>query len=452
MLIVEDDPDLKEMLREEIVEAGHEALTAADVAQARQLLSDHPPDLVISDLILPDQTGMDLLRFTQTSPMSPGVLLITAFGSIPQAVQALKAGADNFLTKPLDFDHLHICVERALELRRLRLEVQSFRHHRHHPPVAGLLGESRAMRQLLHKIHRVARLDAPVLITGESGTGKELVAQALHQLSDRPDGPFVPVNCAGIPENLLESELFGHVAGAFTGAQRARRGLFQVADGGVLFLDEIGELPSAMQAKLLRVLQNHAVRPVGSDQSQSVRVRILAASNRNLLQEVEAGRFRQDLYYRLDTFVLHVPPLREREQDLDLLIAHFLARYARELKKHVHGLTHEALQALRLHPFPGNVRELQSILQHAVAFSSSTNITRDDLPLDHRPTDTPGLHAPPDAAALLSGSSLPTLDELKRRYVRLVLQKVNGNKRRAAALLGIGRHTLYNNLSDPTRE
>jgi two-component system, NtrC family, response regulator AtoC len=301
------------------------------------------------------------------------------------------------------------------------------------------------MRLLLYQVQQIARASGPVLITGESGVGKELVAHAIHEQSDRSERLFVAVNCAGIPENLLESELFGHAAGAFTGAQRPRRGLFAEADGGVLFLDEVTELPLTMQAKLLRVLQEQTIRPVGANKEETVDVRVLAASNRELVEEVREKRLRQDLYYRLETFVLHVPALRQREGDLELLAAKFLARYSRELGKEIHSFSPEALRLIRHYPFPGNVRELQNVIKRAAAFSHGETILLEDLPESIKQTgsspDPLAMHGIP--AHLMNGPAMPTLEEMKARYIKYVLARTKGNKRRAATLLGIGRHTLY---------
>lgn len=449
ILIVEDDPQLCQMVVEEIAEAGFEVRATGTAEEGVDLAAAWRPDLILTDLRLPNASGMDLLRQIKSLPGSPSVLLITAFGSIPQAVEALKAGADNFLTKPLDFDHLFIAIERALELRWLKLEIQRFQA-REKTGSARILGESKPIHELLYQIQQIANAPGPVLISGESGVGKELVARAIHEQSDHKSGPFIAVNCAGIPENLLESELFGHAAGSFTGAHKPRRGLFEEANGGVLFLDELSELPLPMQAKLLRVLQDHVIRPVGSNKEQTVEVRVIAASNRNLMNEVREKRFREDLYYRLETFVIHVPPLRDREGDLELLAAKFLATYSRQLGKEIDSFSHEALRLIRQYSFPGNVRELQNVIKRAVTFCHGSSISVEDLPesLKHplaSPTTRSFLdHGLP--AHLISGETLPTLEVIKSRYIKFVLGKTDGNKRRAAALLGIGRHTLYNQL------
>jgi len=381
---------------------------------------------------------------------APAFLVITAFGSIQQAVAALKEGADEFLTKPLDLEHFALAVGRALETRRLRDEVRRFQQLLSDDRFHGMLGRSRVMRGLFDQIRQLARAEGPVLVIGESGTGKELVARAVHAESERAGGPFLAINCAGLPAELLESEFFGHVAGAFTGANRAHKGLFQQADGGTLFLDEIGEMPLPLQAKLLRVLQEGTIRPVGAERELSVDVRIIAASNRPL--ETEAGReaFREDLFFRLETFILQVPPLRDREEDLELLAAGFVAHFAARSGRPVRGIAPAALAQLRRYPFPGNVRELQNAIERAVTFCHGRSIELEHLPsriADYR--DDKARSAGAELLTQLSdGPLLPTLEELELRYIEHVLKLVDGNKRRAAALLGIGRRTLYRRLGE----
>ena len=321
VLLVEDDDSLRQLLVEELEDRGLQVRALASAEEAVGSLESWEPALVVSDLRLPGADGMALLRRVKTMQAAPAFLVITAFGSIQQAVAALKEGADEFLTKPLDLEHFALAVARALETRRLRDEVRRFQQLLSDDRFHGMLGRSRVMRGLFDQIRQLARAEGPVLVIGESGTGKELVARAVHAESERARGPFLAINCAGLPAELLESEFFGHVSGAFTGANRAHKGLFQQADGGTLFLDEIGEMPLPLQAKLLRVLQEGTIRPVGAERELSVDVRIIAASNRPL--ETEAGReaFREDLFFRLETFILQVPPLRDREEDLELLAA-----------------------------------------------------------------------------------------------------------------------------------
>ncbi|MBA1273215.1 sigma-54-dependent transcriptional regulator [Stutzerimonas azotifigens] len=454
VLVVEDDQDLRQLLVEELEDRGLMVQSVSSAEQALPLLESWEPDLVVSDLRLPGADGMALLRRVRGMQAAPAFLVVTAFGSIQQAVAALKEGADEFLTKPLDLDHLGLAVARALETRRLRGEVRRFRQLLSDDRFHGMLGRSRVMRSLFDQIRQLARAAGPVLVIGESGTGKELVARAIHAESDRAQRPFLAINCAGLPAELLESEFFGHVAGAFTGASRAHKGLFQQADGGTLFLDEIGEMPMPLQAKLLRVLQEGTIRPVGAERELSVDVRIIAASNRAL--ETEAGResFREDLFFRLETFLLQVPPLREREDDRELLAAGFVAHFAARDGRPVRGLSRAALEQLQRYPFPGNVRELQNAIERAVTFCHGRT-----LELEHLPARIAGYKEEAASGAaeellgqLIDGPLLPTLEELEMRYIRHVLALVDGNKRRAAALLGIGRRTLYRRLGEQEQD
>jgi len=457
VLIVEDDDGLRSLLNDELQEAGLQTQTVPSAEDAQAVLEEKRPALVISDIRLPGADGMSLLRSVQQNARPPAFIIITAFGSITQAVEALKAGANDFITKPLDLDHLRLSVERTLENQRLRQRVQALDEAAGDRPFHGMVGQSKAMRQLFDTITRVARASGPVLIEGESGTGKELVATAVHNESPRADGPFLAVNCAGVPADLLESEFFGHAKGAFTGAQQARDGLFVEASGGTLLLDEIGEMPVALQAKLLRVLQEGTVRPVGSNRPVAVDVRILASTNRTLRKEVAADNFREDLFYRLETFRLKVPPLRERGDDVERLAAYFLQHYRHEMKRDELRLAPETLRTLKRYPFPGNVRELQNAMERAVAFSEGDVIKPRDLPerlqqeahTVHVSTDTASTDAiplPNEPAHLLP------LKAIEQRYIRHVLETVDGNKKRAATLLGIGRRTLYRRLEEAGEE
>ena len=452
ILVVEDDSALRELLVDELKDAGYEVTAVADAESAVKSLQEQPVPLVISDLRLPGASGLDLLQALGDHSPRPGFIMITAFGTVEQAVDALKRGADDFLTKPLKLDHLRISVERVLQRRELQEEVARYRKLIGDTGFHGMIGRSEAMRRLFDNVRMVARADGPVLIAGESGTGKELVARALHAESSRKDGPFVAVNCAGIPPELLETELFGHTANAFTGARQARKGLFAEAHGGSLLLDEIGEMPLEMQAKLLRILQDGRIRPVGSNQEEQLDVRIIAATNRDLNLEVQEKRFREDLYFRLETFSMHVPPLRERGDDIDLLTVHLINEFNLKLKREVKGISSAALNLLHQHSFPGNVRELSSAMERAVTFCRSTEIDVADLP------DRMQQGSQPEAAsnslsttlleAALDSSTLPSLGEIERQYIERVLAHYDGNKRKAAEALGIGRRTLYRRLDD----
>ncbi|WLD57332.1 sigma-54 dependent transcriptional regulator [Salinispirillum sp. LH 10-3-1] len=451
ILLVEDDEALARLISDELDTEGWLLTVCHTLQAANEWLASHRPSLVITDLRLPDGNGMELVNALTADERAdrPSIIVITAFGSVRQAVRALQAGANDFLTKPLDIDHFMLCVQRVLQHRSLHDELNRYRALSQDAGFHGLFGQSPAMRQLYEQIRVIGRAQGPVLINGESGTGKELVARALVAESDRADKPFLAVNCAGIPQELLESEFFGHAAGAFTGARKARKGLLQEANGGTLLLDEIGEMPLSLQAKLLRALQDGSIRPVGQDTEEQVDVRIIAATHRDLRQQAESGAFREDLYYRLETFALHVPALRDRGDDRELLAQRFLNQLTIAQNKPQHGFSLAARQLINDYPFPGNVRELQNAVERALAFCRDQEITPEHLPSRMLQTATLAStetvrHGPNrDASSLLQGPVLPTLDELQQRYVHMVLDEVQGNKRRAAALLGIGRRTLY---------
>ncbi len=455
ILIVEDDTGLNQLLQDELSDAGYGVGSVRSAEQAREWLGRNAADLIVCDLKLPGEDGMRLLQRTREHVPMPGFLIITAFGSVSQAVEALKSGADDFLTKPLDLDQFVLCVQRTLENRRLREEVHRYREVLREKDFYGILGQSQAMQTFIQEIKQLAVAGGPVLILGESGTGKELAARAIHSEGFPENAPLVVLNCAGIPPELLESELFGHVSGAFTGASRKRKGLFSQAHDGSLFLDEISEMPLSMQSKLLRVLQDGKIRPVGSDTEIDTNVRIIAATNKDLEEEVAAGNFREDLFYRLETFTLRVPPLREREDDVDLLAASFLYRYNARLNRSIRGFSDAALTFLRNYSFPGNVRELQNAVERAVTFTREDWVTPGDFPQRMRRQEWPETGEsdpenvfPSEASFLLQGDTLPALEKLKERYISYVLEKCGGNKRQAASLLGIGRKTLYRYLGD----
>lgn len=449
ILVVEDDPGLRELLVEEL-EAEHYQVSAVDsVEHALIRVETYQPDLVVSDLRLPGANGMSLVPQLLQLTQAPAILLITAFGTVAQAVEALKQGADDFLTKPLDMEHFLITVNRLLQTRRLKTTVEALRAGQPAHAFHNMVGQSRAMRDLYHQITQVANAESAVLVVGESGTGKELVAHAIHQQSARKDGPFLAVNCAGIPKELMESEFFGHAAGAFTGAQKARAGLLKEAQKGTLLLDEIGEMPLELQAKLLRVLQEGTMRAVGSDQEISVDVRIVAATHRDLEALVSDNLFRQDLFYRLETFTLKVPALRERGDDRELLAQHFLAQLTKDMQQPP-ALARETLNLLYSYPFPGNVRELQNAMQRAVAFCQGHEIKPEHLPeriqqaMQLNQTSSVSAEFGPEASI----AGLRPLSDVQRDYVRYVLRETDGNKRKAAEILGVTRRTLYRWLED----
>lgn len=447
IVVVEDDPGLRELLIEELETERYQVYAVESVEQALPTIEQVQPALVVSDLRLPGANGMSMVPTLLQLPDAPSILLITAFGTVAQAVEALKQGADDFLTKPLDMEHFLLTVRRLLENRRLKSTVKALREGHDNDHFHGMIGHSRAMRDLYHQITQVANAGSAVLILGESGTGKELVARAIHQQSERNEGPFLAVNCAGIPKELMESEFFGHAAGAFTGAQKARSGLLKEAHNGTLLLDEIGEMSLELQAKLLRVLQEGRIRAVGSDLEVEVNVRIIAATHRDLEALVTSGEFRQDLFYRLETFSLKVPALRERGDDRELLAQQFIAA----LSKHSDippALSREALSKIYDYPFPGNVRELQNAMERAVTFCEGGEIKPEHLPeriqqasqLSNKHALSPGE----------GRESLPLrpLSDVQRDYVRYVLRETAGNKRKAAEILGVTRRTLYRWLED----
>ena len=451
IMVVEDDAALAELLVEELEAEGYQARAFGSAEAALAEIDALAPELVVSDLQLPGADGLALVEHLRSREPPPGVLMISAFGTVDRAVAALKAGADNFLTKPLDMDHFLLSVKRLLEYRRLYRQARELEETYDNDTFHGIEGRSPVMQGLIERIRKIAGAGGPVLISGESGTGKDLVARAIHAESDRSDQPFLAVNCAGIPADLLESEFFGHSAGAFSGAEQARPGLFREADGGTLFLDEIGEMPQALQAKLLRALQDGRVRPVGADREYQVDVRLVAASNVDLLAKVSSGEFREDLYFRLEAFQLSVPPLRERGDDLELLAMRFLLRFAMARQRPARTLSEQALRRMRAYPWRGNVRELRNAMERAVTFCDQAEVGPEHLPERIRTESAPsGAESQADIPpSLLEGDVLPTLNELRQRYIHHVLERVDGNKRRAAALLGVGRRTLYRWLDEP---
>ena len=449
ILIVDDDSAHRNMLRMVLRGWGYETDEADDGDTAVEKVRERAYDAVLTDVRMARMDGISAVReMLRYNPSIP-VLIMTAWQSVETAVAALRLGAYDYLEKPLDFDLLQLTLKRALEHTRLAAENRELRDYlRENPP--GLLGSSEKMRELVEMVHTVAPTEATVLITGESGTGKERVARAIQEASARRDRPFVTVNCAALNESLLESELFGHEKGAFTGADKRREGRFRQADGGTLFLDEIGELPLMLQAKLLRALQQGEVQRVGSDTPIIVDVRVIAATNRELREEVAAGRFREDLYYRLNVIGVEVPPLREREEDIPLLATAFQERFALTNRKDIKGFTPQAMDMLLKYSWPGNVRELENAVERAVILCLGDYVTERELPMAVSRLSE-GEH-PEEADSrenfVLSpadGGSM-TLDELERAAILRTLQETGDNKSEAARRLGITRATLHNKL------
>jgi two-component system response regulator HydG len=435
ILVVDDSQETLEVLQRNLTAEGYQVFTAPGVSEAIKILEGVPVNLVITDLKMPKVSGMDLIRHVRENYKDTEVMMITGYATIEGAVEAVKTGADEYLPKPFTDQELISAVERSLDRLHLRKVGQP---EASRPRVAphGLIGESEAMLKILNSIEKAASTTATVLITGESGTGKELVARAIHYRSTRASAPFVPVNCGGIPEGLLESELFGHVKGAFTGAVESRAGFFQTADGGTIFLDEIGETSLSMQVKLLRVLQDQEVCMVGSSKTRKVDVRVIAATNKDMLSLVSKGTVREDLFYRLNVITIAVPPLRERGDDILLLMNHTVKKYALELGKPIPRFSDRALQALRNYQWPGNVRELENVIQRLVIMTEGELIEVPDLPSLMR-------------FSALRGSGLDrTLAEVEAEHIRNVIASVNGNKTKAAKILGIDRKTLREKIKD----
>jgi DNA-binding NtrC family response regulator len=433
VLVVDDAPDTLEILQRNLSARGYRVYAAPGVEEAIQILDEIHVDLVITDLKMPKVSGLDLVRHVNENLKDTEVMMITGYASVEGAVEAVKSGAEEYLAKPFTDEELFAAVARSLDKLRARraarigTEDESFSAY-------GLLGESPAMQQVYRAIIKTAATSATVLITGESGTGKELIARAIHYSSPRTSAPFVPVNCGGIPEGLLESELFGHVRGAFTGATETRAGFFQTADGGTIFLDEIGETSTSMQVKLLRVLQDKEVAMVGTSKTRKVDVRILAASNKDLLGLVKKGLLREDLYFRLSVLTIAVPPLRDRGDDIMLMIRHFSETFSKELGKPAPQFSNDALDVLRNYYWPGNVRELENIIQRLVVMTDGGLVEVPDLPTLMR------------FSALRRNGFNRTLAEVEAEHIRNVLGTVDGNKTRAAEILGIDRKTLREKL------
>jgi two-component system response regulator PilR (NtrC family)/two-component system response regulator HydG len=444
LLVVEDDAAMREFVHESLAEEGYRVDVAPGGKAGVDRVRAGGIDLVITDVKMPDMDGLDMLSeiraLGEGSP--PHVIVVTAFGSIETAKRAIKLGAHDYITKPFEIEDLLVAVEKALDERTLRREVARLRKEVARPyRFENIIGKSPPMQDVFALIRRLSASSVNVLITGESGTGKELVARALHFNSPRIKKSFVAVNCAAIPDTLLESELFGYKRGAFTDARTDRPGMFIEADGGTIFLDEIGDLTPPLQAKLLRVLQEKEVRPLGAARSEKVDVRVLSATNRDLVQRMREGAFREDLFYRLNVIEVVLPPLRDRAEDVLPLSEHFLQEAASRTGKRIVGFTQPALKILLAYPWPGNVRELENVVERAVALAEGDQIGPDDLPpqvRERRSTDVL-------AGALARGL---TLAELEREYINRVLQAEGGNKTRAAQRLGLDRKTLYRKLEE----
>ncbi|MFP4376452.1 MAG: sigma-54-dependent transcriptional regulator [Spirochaetales bacterium] len=440
VMVVDDEKNIRTGLGKAIELDGHNVVLAEDGRQALEFVEEEEIDLIICDLKMPRMTGEELLRrVVQSYPTLP-VIILTGHGTIESAVQAMRDGAYDFLTKPVNLDRLSLLVKRALSTRELSLQHRALQEElEQRRQFANIIGTSSEMRRIFDVVRQVAGTKASVLITGESGVGKELIADAIHNLSNRNEKPFIKVHCAALSESLLESELFGHEKGAFTGAVSRKRGRFELAHMGTIFLDEIGEINQNVQIKILRVLQEKTFERVGGEETVEVDARIISATNKNLKAEIESGAFREDLFYRLNVVNIHIPPLRERKEDIPLLVAAFMKEFASENGKPVEGIDAKARSVLYNYSWPGNVRELRNCIESAVVMSKEPVITSDDLP--------PSVASDSESnyVRIELGTSM---QDAERELIRANLAAQNGNKSRTAEILGIGRKTLHRKIAE----
>lgn len=443
LLIVDDEKNIREGLGTSLEMDGYNIKLASNGEEALKILNSSEVDLIITDLKMPVMSGQELLLKVISSNPGMPVIILTGHGTIETAVNAMRDGAYDFLTKPVNLDRLTLLVKRALAGRELVIEHRALKDEvdrlRSKQKFSRIIGKSNGMKRVMEVVEQVAATKASVLITGESGVGKELIADAVHELSDRKEKPFIKVHCAALSESLLESELFGHEKGAFTGAISRKRGRFELANLGSIFLDEIGEIDQATQIKILRVLQEKTFERVGGEETVEVDTRIISATNRDLMAEIEKGNFREDLFYRLNVVKLHIPPLRDRKEDISLLASTFLRDFADENHRTIEGIEHKAMVALHNHDWPGNVRELRNCIESAVVMSKGESITMEDLP--------PSITSSTDqnCIRICTGS---TLAEAEKQVIIETLNTQSGNKSRTAEVLGIGRKTLHRKLTD----
>jgi DNA-binding NtrC family response regulator len=442
VLLVDDEEKILKMLGRALREEGHECVATGSPREAQRLLGARPFDVLVVDNLMPERTGLEIIRDLVAStpaPERPQILMMTAHATVESAIEAMKLGAVDYLQKPFEVEELLVVVRHALEVQRLRTQHryliserdEEFGHY-------GIVGRSRAIQEVIARAEKVAQSKSTVLVTGETGTGKELVARAIHDRSAQREMPLIKVNCAAIPETLLESELFGHVRGAFTGATSSKKGRFALAHGGTIFLDEIGAMTGLLQGKLLRVLQEREFEPLGAERTEKVDVRVIAATNRDLRQMVAEGKFQEDLYYRLNVIPIQIPPLRERREDIPALVDHFLRKHAQRIGKRIDRIEDDAVAVLRAHDWPGNVRELENTIERAVVLCAGTVI-------DARAISLLGAHAP--AASLPSTALHQNVDWAERETIRRALEASAGVKKDAAALMGISQRALSHYLA-----
>ena len=455
ILVVEDEDSVRRTVIATLKSVGHQVLEAANAERALQILTTQTADLILTDLRLPKANGLQLLRNVKLQQLPCEVIIMTGYATVDSAVKAMQEGAADYITKPFNPGELTVRIERVLHQSQLQRKVQNLErtlHERFHPE--NIIAVSPSMRQILQQLYNIAPTDSSVLITGESGTGKELIATALHLLSPRAEKPFIAVNCGALPENLLESELFGHMKGAFTGATATQQGLIEAADGGSLMLDEIGDASLSVQVKLLRVLETNTMRRVGDTKERKVNIRLIAATNKDLSEEMAQGRFRQDLYYRINVIPIHIPTLRERPEDIQLLAKFFLQRHTSRLKKEIKQIDEAVLNTFVRYPWPGNVRELENVVEYAVAMADSERLQVKDLPMNFRPEHLAQSVASWERSE--AGKILP-LAELEKRHILRTLESLNWHQRQTCKLLQISKVTLYRRLKEygiipPTRK
>ena len=441
ILIIEDDKRLREVLKKILDRAGFEVGISGDGAGGIADIKQDFYDIALTDLKMPGMDGMEVLKTIKKISPQTYVVIMTAYGTIDSAVQAVKNGAFDYITKPFKTEEILVVIQKALEDRDLRKKIRYLTQQAEQKyKFENIIGKSKAMQDVFETIRRVSKSDVTVLITGKTGTGKELVAKAIHFNSERKDKPFVVVNSSAIPETLLESELFGYMKGAFTGALRDKRGLFQEAHEGTLFLDEIGEIPPSVQVKLLRVIEDKNITPVGGTKGEKVNIRLIAATNHELQEEVNKGSFRSDLYYRLKVMSIDLPELKERREDIHLLANHFLKKYDDSLRKEVQRISKGALSLLLDYHWPGNVRELEHAIERAVLICDSEEILPEHLP--------PEIQFPEEARIKQAGEEGKSLESIEKEYIRMILKKTGGHKSKAASILGIDRRTLYRKLKN----
>ncbi len=447
VMVIDDEPEVCSILKQFLESLGYHVITALNGKEGLELISRNAVDVLILDLNMPGMHGLEVLNKVKSQYPEIVVIILTGFPSIETAVQSMKLGAFDYLVKPIDFKRLEVVLEKAFEQLFLKRRLQVLEKKvKEEYMFEGMVGKSLSMLNVFQMIKQIAPYSTNVLITGETGTGKEMVAHAIHNLSPRKNKPFVVINCAGLVETLLESELFGYVKGAFTGAVKDKPGLFEVANEGTIFLDEVGELPLSLQAKLLRVLEYREIQRIGDTRTRKVDVRIIAATNVDLKALVDAEKYRKDLYYRLNSFQIHLPPLRERKEDIPLLCEHFISELNKELKKDIKGVTQEVLDLFMELPWEGNVRELRNVIERAYIMAKGEFISIEDIPEEYRERKIKTKDEEKSLDETEFEETPTTLEEVEKRYIAKILKLTSGNRSKAAKILGLSRRSLYRKL------